>query len=154
LGHATIVVTVLKNSKNNNKEKVMVKAILTKGISIETPDTVGTAAKVTELVSNQAKTNIRAAWAAGENGHGYFSLITDSNGKALEVLKKDFPKTQELDLLVFGATNKLGEIYEITNQLSKANININYLYTTLLDNKPALVLSTNDNKKALGLFAN
>ena len=131
----------------------MVKATLTKEIHIETQDTIGTAAKVSQLVSNQAKTNIRAVWAAGENGHGHFSLITDSNQKALEALKKDFPKSQEHEVLVFGASNQLGEIADITKQLSDANLNINYLYTTSLDNKPALVLSTNDNKKALSLFA-
>lgn len=130
----------------------MTKALLTKGITIETADAIGTAAKVTQLVSKQAKANIRAAWATGENGHGYFSLITDSNAKALDALKKEFPKTQEQELLVLGADNQAGEIFTITEQLSKANININYLYTTLLDNKPALVLSTNDNKKALGIF--
>lgn len=131
----------------------MVKATLTKGIVIETPDTIGTAAKVADLISKQAKANIRAAWAAGTDGHGHFSLITDSNQKALEVLKKDFPKTQEKEVLVLNVPNHLGEMAEITTQLSKANININYLYTSTFDDKPALILSTNDNKKALGLFA-
>ena len=140
----------MKNKQN--KESVMSKASLTKGISIETKDTLGTAAKVTNLISNQAKANIRAAWAAGENGHGYFSLITDHNDKALEALKKDFPTTREQEVLVVNANNQLGEIANITNQISKANININFLYTTTFDNKPAVILSTTDNKKAMELL--
>lgn len=130
----------------------MAKASITKGISIETTDTLGTAAKVTNLISNQAKANIRAAWAAGENGHGHFSLITDHNDKALEALKNEFPTTKEQEVLVINADNQLGEIATITNQISQANININFLYTTTFDNKPALILSTNDNKKALELI--
>lgn len=131
----------------------MVKATLTKEIHIETQDTIGTAAKVTQLVSNQAKSNIRAAWAAGENGHGHFSLITDSNLKALEALKGEFPTSKELEVLVIDASNQIGDIANITKQISGANININYLYTTYFDNKPSVILSTTDNKKALGLFA-
>jgi hypothetical protein len=131
----------------------MVKATLAKELYIETKDSIGIAAKVTKLVSSQAKANIRAAWAAAENGHGHFSLITDSNQKVLEALKTDFPTTKELEVLVVDASNKMGEIADITSQISNANININYLYTTYFDNKPALILSTTDNKKALGLFS-
>lgn len=132
----------------------MLKATLTKEISIETPNKIGVAAKVTQVISNQAKANIRAAWAAGENGQGYFSLITDNNAKVLDLLKKDYPKTQEREVLVLGAQDTIGTIADITNKLSNANLNINYLYTTSYDNQPALVLSTDDNKKALGLFKN
>jgi hypothetical protein len=130
----------------------MMKATLTKEICIETMNKIGVAAQVTELVSNQAKANIRSAWAAGENGSGHFSLITDSNQKALEALKKDFPDTKEHEVLVLAGHDHLGGIAEVTSKLSKADLNINYLYTSIFDDKPALILSTNDNKKALGLL--
>ncbi len=130
----------------------MFKAMLTKEISIETPNKVGVAAKVTQVISKQAKANIRAAWAAGENGQGYFSIITDNNAKVMDMLKKDYPTTKEHEVLVLGVSNTMGEIAEVTEMLSKANLNINYLYTTYYDNKPALVMSTDDNKKAFGLF--
>lgn len=131
----------------------MVKAILTKEISIDTPNGVGIAAKVAQLVSGQAKANIRAAWASGVNGSGHFSLITDANQKVMDALKGEFPKLKEQDVLVFDVKNALGDIAMVTEQLSKANLNINYLYTTYVDEKPALILSTDDNKKALGLFS-
>ena len=115
----------------------MFKAMLTKEISIETPNKVGVAAKVTQVISNQAKANIRAAWAAGENGQGHFSLITDNNAKVIEMLKKEYPETEEHEVLVLGVTNAMGEIAQVTEMLSKANLNINYLYTTYYDNKPA-----------------
>jgi hypothetical protein len=130
----------------------MVKATLTKEITIETPNAAGIAANVTQLVSNQAKANIRAAWAAATDGHGYFSLITDSNQKAIDALKKDYPKTKEDEVLVLNVKNAPGEIAQITDKLSQANLNINYLYTTYFDNQPALILSTDDNKKAYNLF--
>lgn len=130
----------------------MYKAMLTKEITVETPNTVGIAAKVTDVVAKQAKANIRAAWAAGENGKGHFSLITDNNGKVMDMLKKDYPTTKEHEVLVLGVTNAMGEIADITNKISDANLNIHYLYTTWYDNKPAIVMSTDDNKKAYSLF--
>ncbi len=130
----------------------MVKATLAKEICVETPDSKGTAAKLTQLVANQAKANIRAAWAAGTAGNGHFSLITDNNHKVLESLKKDFPKAKENEVLVFGVKNALGDIAEITHKISGADLNIDFLYTTHFDNQPSLIISTNNNKKAMELF--
>lgn len=130
----------------------MYKAMLTKEISIETPNAVGIAAKLTDVVSKQAKANIRSVWASGTNGKGQFSLITDNNTKVMDMLKKEYPKTQEHEVLVLSVNNAMGEIADITSQLSKANLNIEYIYTTSYDNKPAVVMSTDDNKKAFGIF--
>lgn len=130
----------------------MYKATLTKEISVETQNAKGIAAKLTNLISNQAKANIRSAWAAGTNGQGHFSLITDSNQKVLEALKNDFPKSQEHEVLVFLVKDHIGDIAEITNVIGQAGINIDYLYTTYLDKQPAVVISTDDNKKAQTLF--
>lgn len=130
----------------------MYKAMLAKEISVETPNTIGIAAKLTDVVAKQAKANIRSVWASGTNGKGQFSLITDNNTKVIELLKKEYPKTQEHEVLVLGVNNAMGEIADITSQLSKASLNIEYMYTTWYDNKPAVVLSTDDNKKACGLF--
>ena len=131
----------------------MINATLTKEITIETPNALGVAAKVTHLVSQQAKANIRAAWAYGTNGKGHFSLITDNNQKTLDALRKDYPTTQEHEVIVFNVPNSIGKIEEVTNKISEAGLTIDYLYTTYFEEKPAIVLSTNDNKKALSLFS-
>ncbi len=130
----------------------MYKATLTKEISVETPNQVGVAAKLTQLIAGQAKANIRSAWAAGTNDHGHFSLITDNNQKAIEAIKGEFPKLKENEVLVFLVKDHLGDLAGITSEISKADLDINFLYTTHLDNQPALVLSTSDNKKAQTLF--
>ena len=130
----------------------MTKATLTKEISVETPNATGIAAKLSELVSKQAKANIRSVWAAGTNGKGHFSLITDNNQKVIEVLKGEYPDTKEREVLVLSTQNNIGKIAEVTNKLSQAGLNIDYLYTTYLEENPAIVISTSDNKKAAELF--
>lgn len=130
----------------------MIKATLTKEITVETPNTIGTAAKLTQLVSNQAKANIRAAWASGLNGKGHFSLITDNNQKVLEALKKDYPNSKEHEVVVLNVQNSVGKIAEVTNKISEAGLDIDYILTTYIEEHPAIIVSTNDNKKALNLF--
>jgi len=127
-------------------------ATLTKEITIETPNGTGIAAKVTQLVSQQAKANIRAAWAFGNSNKGHFSLITDNNQKAIEALKAEYPETKENEVLVINVPNSVGKIQEVSTKISQAGLNINYLYTTYFEEKPAIVLSTNDNKKACTLL--
>jgi hypothetical protein len=132
---------------------VNINATLTKELTVETPNTTGTAAKVSHLVSEQAHANIQAAWAFGDGSKGHFSLITDNNQKALAALKKDYPNIQEHEVLVFHVANSIGAIEEVTQKISKAGLDIEYLYTTYFENQPAIVLSTNDNKKAMTLFS-
>jgi len=130
----------------------MVQAYLTKEITVETPNTKGTAAKLTQLIANQAKANIRAAWAAGYNSQGHFSLITDNNQKAFEAIRKEFPKAQEQEVLVVNVPNSVGNLADITNKISNAGLNIDYLFTTYVDDKPSIVVCTDDNQKAYQLF--
>jgi hypothetical protein len=132
----------------------MLTATLTKEINIETPNTVGIAAKLTQIVAKQTNANIRAAWASGFNGQGHFSLITDNNLKAIEALKTEFPKIKEREVLVVNAKNTVGEIADVTNKISQANLSIDFLFTTYFGDKPAIVISTDNNKKALELFNN
>lgn len=148
----------LKWSINTHKWEIyqggntMINATLVKEISVETPNTIGTAAKLTHTVSGLAKANILSAWAAGDSSKGHFSLITDNNQKAMEALKKEFPKTAEHEVVVLTVPNAVGTMEEVSEKISKAGLNIEYLYTTYIENKPSIVLSTNDNKKALSLF--
>lgn len=130
----------------------MVKAILTKEISVETENKKGTAAKVSQLISKQAQVNIQAAWAAAHNGKGHFSFITDNNDKAMDALRKDYPELKEHEVVVVNVSDAIGDILEVTNKISEAGLNIDYLFTTYMQERPAIVISTDDNKKAYGLF--
>lgn len=131
----------------------MYKATLTKEITVETPNEKGVAAKLSHLLSDQAKVNIRSGWGLGINGIGRFNLITDNNQKAIEALKGTYPKTSETEILIVNTKDQLGEIAEVTDKISQAGININFLHGTYIDGKPVIVISTDDNQKALGLFS-
>lgn len=130
----------------------MIKATLTKEIAVETSNASGTAAKFTHLIADQAKAHIETVWAAGQNGKGHFSLITDNNKKVLEVIKKDFPQSIEHEVVLLEGADAVKNIAEITDNLGQAGLNIDYFYTTSFHEHPAVIVSTSDNKKALSLL--
>lgn len=130
----------------------MYKASLAKEVTIETENTKGIAAKVTGLIANKAGANIRAGWALGLNGKGIFSWITDNNDKVVDALKKDYPTVKEVEVIMIEGKDKAGEVAEITDKISHAGLNIDFLYTTYLNNKPTIIVATENNQKALTLF--
>jgi len=131
----------------------MGKATIEKELLVETPNEIGTAGKLTKVFSDQAHVNIKALWGGIVNGKGVFSVVTENNNKAVDALKgSDFNNFKEQDVVVVRTTDTIGTCSEIANKVGGAGIDINYLFTTIFDSKPAVVLSTNNNQAALKLF--
>lgn len=130
----------------------MYKATVAKEITVETPNDLGVAAKIAIVVSKDAKTNIRTIWAHGMNGHGYFGIMTDDNAKALTELKKVFPSSKEVDVLMINTQDEVGEVADIANKICNAGININFLTATYIEGKPVVIVSTENDQKAQELF--
>lgn len=127
-------------------------ATLERAIFLETQPKVGTAGRLASLISDEAGASIRSLWGGEFSGHGHFNFITDNNSKVVETLRKGgFPDLNEDEVLVVGIPDRKG-CAQVTNKIGSAGININFLYTTILDNKPCAVISTDNNSKAMGLF--
>lgn len=131
----------------------MKNATLETEILIETPNEVGIAGHLFELIAKGANVNIKTMWAGVINGKGNFAIITDNNNKVEEVLKNsDFSNFKEEEVLVIRAPDKKGICAELSNKIAGAGININYIYTTVFGKDTAVVFSTDDNQQALTLF--
>lgn len=129
-------------------------ATLENQFSIQTPNGVGTASRLADVIANQAKANIRALWGNEQGSLGQFYLITDDNQQVNDFLKNNgFERFTEDQVVVIRAADEPGSVAQIAQRLADANININYLYTTVFDNQPAVILHTQDNEKAYNLFA-
>ena len=132
----------------------MSNASLEKELKIITENTTGIAGKLTSLIANEANVNIKALWGGVLNGKGNFSIITDNNANVATTLKNsEFNNLQEGELLVVRVPNKIGSCANIASTIGSAGIDINFLFTTIFDNEPAVVLSTKNNQKALGLLS-
>ncbi len=122
---------------------------LEKEFYIETPAQPGVTNQLTSLLSETGHCNIKAMWGNNYSGKGHFAFITDNYSKAREVLQSSpFSNFREEDVLVIYTQDQPGSITQITTELSKAKININWLYTTYYNGKPAIVISCDDNNRA------
>jgi len=117
-------------------------------------DAVGIASKLTDYIANQAKTNIKAMWAGAVDGKGYFSFITADNDAVKNSLKDtEFSDFMENQVVVARVPDQVGSCADLTKKIGDAGINIHFIYTTIFDNEPAIVLHTEDNQKALDLLS-
>ena len=131
---------------------LMANVSLEKALFVQTPNKVGTTAKVTNTIAN-TQTNIRTMWAGEANDKGNFSLITTDNQKAKDALiQANFNDITEQDVIVVRVPDESGSASNIASKLGDNGININFFYSSIFDNQPVLVLSTKDNLQALKLL--
>jgi len=123
-----------------------------KGFFVDTTNEIGTALKITQPITD-AKVNIKTFWAMGFGDDAKFFFITEDNAKAIEALgQSNFGNLNENDFLVAFYPDEMGSANDLSNKMADAGINIQFLYSTIFDNKPAIVFSTDDNQKAADLF--
>jgi len=129
----------------------MEQVTLEKEFFVETPNQPGIPGELTSLLSSKAGVNIKAMWGSVYSGKGHYSFIPENLSKAREALKSSsqFKNFKEEDVVIAYTTDEIGSAAEITQKLAKAKININWLYTTTYNGKPAIVLSCDNNSKAV-----
>ncbi len=131
----------------------MTTATLEKEFYVETSDKVGTASNLTSVLFGNGSNNIKAMWGSTYGGKGHFYFIPENWSSAEQALSSsEYNNYREEEVVVAYIDNKPGTITEVTSKFSKANININWFYTTYYNGKSAVVFSTSDNQKACQLF--
>ncbi len=122
---------------------------LEKGFYLETANQPGVSSELTSLLSQNGQ-NIKGIWGSTYSGKGHFAFITESQAKAKEVLQSSpFNNFREEDFVVAYTEDNTGSAAAFTSKLAKSNVNINWLYTTYYNGKPAIVFSSDDNSQAL-----
>lgn len=118
------------------------------------PNKVGIVAGITKAVS-QTRTNIlaTASWGATSNPEkGYFKILTSNNNKAAEAIKKLGYTVKKNDILIVELPNKPAAFQPVAQKIADAGININYQYATTGGKKGQMVLSTNNDHKAMQII--
>lgn len=127
----------------------MEQVTLEKEIFVETSNKPGVASELTTLLSKKGHLNLKTLWNQTQGNKGHFAFIPEDLSKAREILTASpFSNFREEDVVVAYIKDQAGSASEITSKLAAANININWLYLTSYDGKPALVLSCDDNSLA------
>lgn len=127
----------------------MARAKRVKQISFTIPNKKGLLSEIATAVAG-TKANINAICAYEQDRSAYFLLSMDSNAKAKKLLNKLKIKTKEEDVVVVEMPNKVGELQKVSEKISDAGININYMYgTTGTGRSSVCVFKTSDNSKAV-----
>lgn len=118
------------------------------------PNHVGVVAGITRAVS-ETRTNIlaTASWVSSTTPtKGYFKMVTSNNPKAATALKNLGYGVKKSDVLLVDLPNRPGSFYPLAQKIANAGINVNYHYATTTGPKGQVVLSTNDNTRAMQLI--
>ena len=131
----------------------MGKTTIVTEVWITTKNEVGMLEKLTAPLA-EAKVNVWGclAWTEGEEAK--FGFLTDNNDKAIEIWNGAGLKTSTSEVVATEIDDKPGTIWNTTQKLSAAGIDIKYCYITACGTCPCarMVLSTNDNNKTCSLL--
>ena len=126
---------------------------LEKDLCISAPNQPGIAWQLSHMLAEQAKTNLKFFWGNSTNSNGEFFIIPENFELAKDTLDaSEYSNYQEDDVLVIKVDNKPGICAEMLDTIRTAGLNIKFVVTTIFDNKPAVVVKTDDNRKAYQLF--
>jgi len=131
----------------------MVIATVVKELWLETTNTVGTIAKITAPIA-EANVNIKALWGGIVGDKGTFSIITEDNTKALDLLQKvGIGTVVERDVVLVKVPNEVGACWNVTKKIGDAGVNVNHIYVTTINNEASVVVSVDDTQKVVGLLS-
>jgi hypothetical protein len=79
-------------------------------------------------------------------------MVTSNNPKATKVVKTLGYEVKKNDVLLMELSNKPGAFYPVAQKIADAGINIDYHYATTGGPKGQIVLSTDNNTKAMRII--
>lgn len=94
--------------------------------------------------------NIKSMSLADTSDYGLLRFILSDADKAVSVLKEAGFSAMATDVIAVKLTQQVGQLSELLNVLSNADVNVEYMYGLTSDDQSAfIVLKTNDQTKAL-----
>ena len=122
-------------------------------ISVFLPDKPGILAKFIKILMDE-KIFIKAMTVAETDNYGMLLLLVDKPMKCVELLETLKYLYSTTDVIAIKLTNS--ELYEVPKLLGDNQINIQYLYSTLLRDEAAIVIKVSEEEhfKAIDLLKN
>ena len=133
---------------------IMMGARHCKEVSLRVLNDIGIMAQLTKIVA-QKGVNIRAAAAWVEDDRtGVIRLVTDDNLRAVDALREHSYSPEEVTSIEVECTHSPGMLSSVCERIGQGGINIKYLYASahVSDEAALIILSTDDNDRALVLL--
>lgn len=123
---------------------------LEKQLFVRVDNQVGKLAEVTNKLRS-CDINIHSLIAFGENGRGTLVLGTSDNERAKEFLRSSVRAMEEFPVLVVEVPDRVGAFDEVVQKVAAGGISIEWAVATTTGGDAAVVMTTNDNGRAIEL---
>src|SRR3989338_8567733 len=128
----------------------MAKAKIVKQLVVTTPNEVGTLDKISTALKNVGL-DISHLCASALGDEARFMIVVSNPEKAASALRKMEYEVSQDEVLEVEFENAPGTLSPVAKKLGDSGVDIKYIYGTTGDGKNVIgIISTNDNKKALG----
>jgi len=124
-----------------------------KQISVFLDNTPGLLAKFTKILLDN-NINLRALSVSETADFGILRILVDKTDECVKVLKENNYLTTLMDVIAVEIPDKPGALHEVAKILGDNNINIEYLYSTLIKENAMIVLRVDNNEKTVGILKN
>jgi hypothetical protein len=119
-----------------------------KQISVFLPNEPGILARFTKVLMEK-NINMRAISVAETADFGILRMLVDKVDQCIEILKANNYLVTTTDVIAVDVPDKPGALHEIANLLGENDINIEYLYSTLVKAEAIIVLRIDNIDKAI-----
>ena len=122
-------------------------------ISVFLDNVPGVMEKFTSILMEN-NLNIRALTVAETADFGILRMLVDKEEKCIEILRKQNYLVSETEVIAVKIPDKPGALHKISKVLAEEEINIEYIYSTLVKNEAIIILRVDDNKTAVKALKN
>lgn len=122
-----------------------------KQISVFLPNQPGILANFAELLMVNS-INLRAISVADTADYGILRIIVDKTDDCIDILKNNNYLVSVTDVIAVAIPDQPGSLQKIARLMGDNNINIEYLYSTILGEEAVIILRVSDNDKAIDLL--
>jgi hypothetical protein len=102
------------------------------------------------LVDNSI--NLRALTVSETVDYGILKIIVDKTNECIKILEKANYLTAVTEVIAVEIPDKPGALHEIAQFFGDNNVNIDYLYSTIVKDAAVIILRVSDQKKATELL--
>ena len=120
---------------------------MVKEFSVFLENTPGILAQFIKLL-NAVEIKVRAITVAESEEYGLLSILVDKPEECKEILEENGYDFSESEVVAVKLDEKGTLLYDIAELMGLNNINIDYLYSTLVEEQAHLIIRTNKNEKA------
>ncbi|MHA1491960.1 MAG: ACT domain-containing protein [Promethearchaeota archaeon] len=120
-------------------------------LSVYLPNSPGVLASFIELLMKN-NINIRSMTVAETEDYGLLLLLVDKPLDCVELLDKKDYTVSITKVIAINLSDNINGLYKIAKIFGEKKINIEYLYSTMVNDESLIVLRVNDDNKAMKIL--